>query len=201
MNSANSTSKITDKIARDAALYEETALRDAEAAAALIRDGYKSKAESAVAEIAGRCEKNAERTLQRAESGAERVKRNGVLAAKSAVLDETFRAAAERLINGSDAKYLDLMTAVAVKASENISAGETGIIIMNKEDAGRFGKTLAVRASKKSEARLVLSDGYADIMGGFILRCGNIDINCSIEAIVSSARTKAEAEVVDILFK
>lgn len=189
--------KITNKIARDAASFEETALREAEAGAEVIRDDYKSKADYAVAVIADKCKKNVERTISRAESSAELVKRNGVLAAKSAILDEAFHIAAERIISSDDAQYLELMTAIAVRAAEN-----EGVIIMNKDDAKKFGKKLVEKVTAAvPNSKFILSNEYANITGGFILRYGDIDVNCSIEAIVASMRPKLEAESLKILFQ
>lgn len=203
----NSTQKITDKIAQDAQSFEEVSLREAEAGAAVIRDDYKSKADYAVAVIADKSKNNAARIVERAESGAELVKRNGALAAKSAILDDVFNIAVERIISSDDAQYLELMTAIAISAAEDINAGQTdnginpcaGKIIMNKNDAIKFGKQLA-EASAKSGKNLTLSDERANIRGGFILRYGDIDVNCSIESIVASMRPKLEPQAINILF-
>lgn len=197
----NSTQKITAKIAQDAHSFEEIALREAEAGAAVIRDDYKSKADYAVAVIVNKSQNNVERIVARAESSAELVKRNGVLSAKSAILDDVFNIAIERIITSDDNQYIDLMVAVAIRAAEEMNTVESknGTIIMNKNDAAKFGKRLVEQLSRKN--KFTLSNEHANIRGGFILRCGDIDVNCSIESIVASIRPSLEPQVINTLFK
>lgn len=201
----NSTQKITDKIAQDAKSFEEIALREAEAGAGVIRDDYKSKADYAVAVIADKSQKNAERAIARAESSAGLIKRNGVLAAKSAIIDDVFNIAVERIIGSDDVQYLKLMVAAAIRAAGEVNAAESknGVIIMNKNDAPKFGKQLAEQLSHSgnASAKFTPAKEYANIRGGFILRCGDIDVNCSIESIVASMRSALEPEAINILFK
>lgn len=201
--------KIIDKIMQEAVLYEDTALREAESAADLILEEYKSKAETAVDAIIEKSKRNTELIIQRAESGAELIRRNKILAMKSEILDEVFNTAVEKIINGGENDYLEFMVSVAVKAIKeaSVSGNRSGIdiiIIMNKKDMQKCGIKLIERVSEKldkPDLKLLLSDGFAEIKGGLIIRYGNIDVNCSVETIVGSMRPGLEAETLKILFE
>jgi vacuolar-type H+-ATPase subunit E/Vma4 len=47
---------------------------------------------------------------------------------------------------------------------------------------------------------LKLGEGFLNSSGGFILRYGDLEINCTLEIIVKHARPNMEAEVAKILF-
>ena len=118
---------------------------------------------------------------------------------KASVLDEVFNSAVEKIINGGN--YLEFIVAVAVEAVKGVNSG---IVIMNKPDAEKYGKILVGRVVEKlgkPDLKLILAEEFANIKGGLILRCGNIDVNCSVEAIVASVRPGLEAEAIGILFE
>jgi len=81
-------------------------------------------------------------------------------------------------------------------------------VLMNKKDKDTHGKAIiegARRAivgklSTQTLDKIVLSDKNANIEGGFIIKCGDVELNCSIRTLVEGIRPKLEAQVATVLF-
>ena len=52
-----------------------------------------------------------------------------------------------------------------------------------------------------SEAKLTLADETKEMLGGFILRQGNVEMNCTVDIILELIRGEAAAEVAKVLFE
>jgi vacuolar-type H+-ATPase subunit E/Vma4 len=123
-----------------------------------------------------------------------------------------------------DEKYTELMAGllaaamleqVAAEAScadfssdEEISLPDRYEVLMNKRDRARVEKTLLPLVCKKLKGRvapektaaLVIAPQTVAIDGGLILRCGDIEINCSLSLIFAQLRDELEGEVSQALF-
>ena len=215
----NSSEKITGRIIAVAQSEADEILRAAQKEADAITKEYEKKA----AEIAANEE--SERTLD-AESirshtvaSAQKTKRNLLLEAKNAKIDEAFEKARLKLIRLPDKDYEKMLSVMLVSTvkkqieSEKLSLvqdtdGEFVIcreysVILSDTDKKRVSPDMIKDASKLTLAEgkeLTLSNESADIDGGFILRCGDIEINCSIGLILSQMRDTLEGDVYRILF-
>ena len=73
-----------------------------------------------------------------------------------------------------------------------------------KKRAASSVKTAKALLKKMSpelgETEIAISESVADIKGGTILRYGDIETNCSVEAVISAARGTMEPRVAEILF-
>ena len=80
-------------------------------------------------------------------------------------------------------------------------AMETGDeILLLCKDEKVITKNWLETFNKKHKAKLVISDENISTRGGFILRKGRVDTNCSWEMLLDSLRIELEAEVVKRLF-
>ena len=71
------------------------------------------------------------------------------------------------------------------KLLENNAEDEAGTIYFNEKDSSRIPESFK---KKLSDKKLTLSDECVDIDGGFIIKYGKIDINCSISGIFEDKR-------------
>ena len=215
----NSSEKITGRIIAVAQSEADEILLAAQKEADAINEEYKKKA----AEIAANAESEAEADIEsirtRTVSSAEKIRRNVLLEAKNAKINEAFEKARLKLIGLPDKDYekmLSIMLASTVKnqlASEKLSLeqdtdGEISVceeycVILSGADKNRVSANMIKDASQLASAEgkcLSISNEIANIDGGFILRCGEIEINCSIGLILSQLKDSLEGDVYRILF-
>jgi V/A-type H+-transporting ATPase subunit E len=113
-------------------------------------------------------------------------RRQAVLEARQAALSETLAAAGQALINLPDNEYFAFILKLAAARAE---PGE-GVLLFNARDRGRMPKdfqhllNLALPEGKS----LAVSDAAARIDGGFILKYGELEENCSFAAIFRDRR-------------
>ena len=121
------------------------------------------------------------------------------LAAKVALLDEVFGKVRERIKGLSDSEYENLITSLMIKAVES---GDEQVIVGAAEE--RIGHALIKQINRKLgpgyKGNLSLSGERANIGAGFILKRGKIQVNVSIEVLLTEARDKFEMELVEELF-
>ena len=162
--------------------------------------------------------------IARAKSSAATQKRNYLLQQKSDLVDSVFADTLESVKGLDDQKYTNLMigllTACFLKqieseqTSRELYGEEDAIdpdayeVVMNLRDRDRCGEAVVSGVSKKlcgkvpSEklSRLTLSKAALPIDGGFILRCGSIETNCTLSLLFAQLREELEAEVGQALF-
>ncbi len=121
------------------------------------------------------------------------------LAKKVSLLDEVFVKAREQLKSLGDDDYRSLMKALMVKC---IETGDEEVLV-GKED-GRIDHDFLKHVNRELGAgfkgNLQLSNDRANIDGGFILRRGKIQINVSLDVLITQAREALEMELTTELF-
>lgn len=215
----NSSEKITGRIIAVAQSEADEILLAAQKEADAINKEYKKKAAEIAANAESEVSADTEIIRSRTVASAQKIKRNLLLEAKNAKIDEAFEKARQKLLGLPDGDYekmLSIMLVSTVKKqieSEKLSLeqdtdGEITVcesysVILSGADKKRVSADMIKDASVLALASgktLSLSDENADIDGGFILRCGDIEINCSIGLIISQMRDTLEGDVYRILF-
>ena len=215
----NSSEKITGRIIAVAQSEADEILLAARNDADAITSEYKKKAAEIAANAESEVSADTEIIRSRTVASAQKIKRNLLLEAKNAKIDEAFEKARQKLLGLPDGDYekmLSIMLVSTVKKqieSEKLSLeqdtdGEITVcesysVILSGADKKRVSADMIKDASVLALASgktLSLSDENADIDGGFILRCGDIEINCSIGLILSQMRDTLEGDVYRILF-
>jgi len=128
--------------------------------------------------------------------------RKQVLSFKQELMEKTFALALERLSDLSEEKYLKLLVNSVVKASQN---GQERLIF-SMRDRGSYGKRVTIAANEALEAmgregKLTMSEETRPIRGGVILTDGLVDVNCSIEALLTVAKRELIIPVAATLFE
>ena len=127
--------------------------------------------------------------------------RKAILAEKQNAIDTAFQAAVDILVKMGDAEYRKIIRDMILP---NVQTGDEEIIL-SERDKARLGDDFAqeinhqlAQSGKKGE--LIISQDTYDIVGGFVLRRGQIELNSSFESLFKSSRGDLESEVAKILF-
>ena len=144
---------------------------------------------------------DAERRLERLNSLAALESKRHVLMTQQEMLTAAFEHAAKALLELPERDYIDFLVRQTCAAS--LSGTET--IILSPADRDRVGAEVlgAANASLSASGRtasLTLSDKTANIRGGLILSGGDIEVNCSIDALVEEYRNELSPSVASVLF-
>ena len=170
-------------------------------------------------ESAGR---EGESLIRRAKSAAEMARRDVLLETRSGLVEEAYRQAEKEIRDLPADKYAALLTGMLKAAlrrqledeqesmrlyGENIAPAAYEILL-NARDRKTYGQQLldAVNAGSFAKIGLTRQDAVklpnetADITGGLILRCGEVEINCSLRMMFDEVRRRTEGRVSGILF-
>ena len=143
---------------------------------------------------------------------------------QSELIDKAFVSARDELCNLPDDQKLELLSGLLLSAltseyeAEQSRADVYGLeedegvryyeVILNERDRARIGESLINSFKRKIvgkdlgdlPSRVSLSSQTANIGGGVVIKVGDVEINCSIESIISRLRPRLEAQVAKILF-
>ncbi len=221
----NGLDKITDRILAEAQAEADRILADAQAECDRISADYAARAEQIQSTLTEEAARDAKEYILRAKSTASTNKRNLLLQTQGELIDDVFVTALGQLHSMETEKYAEIQTGLlcaafleqieAEKYALRFSAEDETVepasyeVIMNLRDRDRLGeatigaakKRLAAKVDSAKLEKLTLSNGTAPIDGGLILRCGDVEANCSLSLIFSELREKLEAEVGRALFE
>lgn len=197
----NGIDKITQRIAGDARQEAEEILAQARTQAGEISARYQAQAEQIAQDAKVRGEAAAAERESRLVSAAEREGRQQLLSAKQEMLDRAFDLALERLCSLPENDYVDLLAKLTVSA---VTTGREQLIL-SQTDRARYGVKVATKANlllaKSGKLGLLtLSQESRGFRGGVILADGDVEINCTFEALVREARSSVSGEVAGVLF-
>ena len=216
-------SKITDKILAEARAYADEKLASADERCAEIEAEYAEKENKLRQQISEDARREAADIVQKAKSGEAMMRRNTVLEAKGALVDEAFDIAKKQLLELPDERYLELLvmllTATVKEQAEAEAASlelygeddapkaERYEVILNARDKARCGEKLIEQTVERIGtthadivSRMVLAENTANIDGGLIMRFGDMEINCSVKTLFEQIRPELEAQVSRKLF-
>ena len=217
-------SKITDKILGEAKAESAKRLADADAECARIYAEYKQKAENQAAEAEARTKSDATEIILRTRAGEQTVRKNIIFKAQGEMIDRAFVSAKDELCGLPDDQRLELVLDLMVSAlsaefeaeqsrteiygADDDCAERVYEIMLNQRDRERIGGVLIENFKRRivgkslgdMPTRVFLSDSTANIEGGLIIKVGDVEINCSVESMISRLRPALEARVAKILF-
>ncbi|MBP5158947.1 MAG: V-type ATP synthase subunit E [Lachnospiraceae bacterium] len=130
----------------------------------------------------------------RGESAAALAKRKKLLAARQEIITETLESARKSLLELPDGEYFDMLT----KMLDKYALKEPGNIVLTKKDKDRISSGFKAALESK---KLTLSDKDAKIDGGFLLEYGDIEENCSFEALFEAEKEELQDTIKDLLFE
>ena len=188
-----SSEKILAGIAEESKAQADKINSDAEKQAADIIAAAMEEAESEAEKIKAEAEKKAELIINSGKSSAELLKRDTALKCRRGLIEKALITVADTVNAYSDKDYFDFLLTLIKKERLN----GKGEVYLSVKDKARD------TASFKSELEALgftLSDTFADINGGFILKYGDIQINGELSALIHEKRDVLTDELNKALF-
>jgi len=192
--------KIIKAIEGEAKLKADQIISEAKEEAEKIIASAKEEAEKKCSEIAEKPAYEVKAILDRANSGAALIKRQTILNAKQQAINDVIEKAKLKLTGLPDKDYFDIIIKLVKKHAHN----QAGTIKFSGKDLKRlpenFDKILNEAVKEIENASLSISKESAPIDSGFILVYGDIEQNCSFEALFGYAKEELQDKVNTFLF-
>lgn len=188
-----SSEKILAGIAGEAKTEAEKITAEAEKQAAEITAAAKAEAETDAGKIRVAAEKKAELIINSGKSSAGLLKRDTALNCRRELIEKALNFVADTVNAYGDKDYFDFLLTLIKKEKLN-GKGEVYLSIKDK------ARDIAAFKSELSALDLTLSDTFADINGGFILKYGDIQINGELSALIHEKRDVLTDELNKALF-
>ncbi len=197
----NGIEKITARLMRDAQAEIDAVNAEADAQCAAIIGEYEAKAAEAYEKRMAKGKADCTSRSERMAATADMEQRKATLAFKQEMVGEVFAQAVEAIAALPKDEYVEFLAALAAEAA--ISGEEE--MIFSERDKAAVGAEVVKRANaalknKGARGTVCLSEETADIPGGFIMRSGNIEVNCSADTLVQLHRASLSSQVAEILF-
>lgn len=197
----NGIEKITARLIRDAQAEVDIIKAEADAQCAAVLAEYEAKAAEEYEKRIARGEADCAVRSERMAATADMEQRKALLAFKQEMVSEAFEKAAEAVAILPREKYIEFFASLAADAA--ISGKEKLLFSENdKADTGAeiVSAANALLAAKGKNAEMSLAEETVEVSGGFIMRSGNIEVNCTAETLVQLTRASLSSQVAEILF-
>ena len=192
----NGIEKIKARIESDTQAEIDRIIGEAQAEADSVSAGYKAQAEAEKAELTAKNEAAANAHEERLISAVQMDVRKITLSAKQDILDSAYALALDKLCSMPDNTYVNIVADLLCKAAPD----GVGEVIFSADVRERLGQKAVSLANEEISGKLVLSDETRSIKGGFILKNGNIEVNCAFETLVRLQKSETAGKVAKILF-
>lgn len=190
--------KIVERIAKDSAANCDEIIAQAQKEAATIKEAAEKTVNDNMAAVIEKTSKDCKVILDTAESGSELEGKKEILKAQVEIINETIDAAAKKLADMPENEYFEAIYALVKKYAR----GTEGEMLLSQKDLGRLPGDFAQKINEglPASASIKVSDKAADILQGFILVYGGIEINCTFNALIEDARDDIKDELYKIIF-
>ena len=188
--------KITQLIQTEAQSEIDSVLANARQEADTVASRYQVRAEAEAAELAAKNEKAAAEREERLVSAAQMEARKVLLSAKQEMVEKAYIRALEKLCSMPQEQYVDVLADLLLQASTT----GTEEVVFSQKDREHAGKAAVEKANKASGKKLTLSQETLPIQGGFILRSGNVEVNCTFDTLVRLQKAETAGAVAKKLF-
>ena len=190
--------KIVAAIREEAQAEAKSMIDQAKAEAARVLSEEKSKSDALCAEIGASARQRAADIERASVSAAELQRRRRLLEAKQEILGDTMEQALKKLYALPKEEYFGLLIQMACACAE-LAEGE---LLLCDRDLLRCPEDFTKRLGQAlpNGAKLSVSQETRPIDGGFILKYGEIEHNCSFGAVFDARREELTDKVRSILF-
>ena len=166
---------------------------EAKTEAAEITAAAKAESETEAEKIKADAEKKAELIISSGKSSAELLKRDSALNCRRELIEKALITVADTVNAYGDKDYFNFLLTLIKKEKLN-GKGEVYLSVKDKV------RDIAAFKSELSALNLTLSDTFANINGGFILKYGDIQINGELSALIHEKRDMLTDELNKALF-
>lgn len=190
----NGLEKINDHIRRDGQAEVDAILAEAGKRIEVAQAGYEAQVRQLTADAAAKRKQMVAERLERLAGSADMERRQMLLGAKQACIDEAFDRAAKALRELPRDEYVALLARTAVAAGTGCEE-----IVLSAADRENIGQAV-VSAANAGGAAFTLSDETRELGGGLVLKKGKVEVNCAFETQLRQLRQKMAADVARALF-
>jgi len=164
---------------------------EAVAEAKKIMKDSEEQTEKELAALKREVDDKADSILDKAKSSAALESRQALLKAKVEMIDDVITKAKNKLHNIDEPSYFGMLKLLAERNAEPYD----GIMFLSQRDLDRMPADFEASLSKISVSRVP-----CDIEDGFILKYGDVEINCTFEALVNSRKDELKSVASELLF-
>lgn len=188
--------KIIEQITQDSAVKCKGLLKEANAQATTIKADAAAASKKDSEQVITKATKQAHQIVEMAESGSAMEQKNALLNAKVAILDEAVAYAKTKLANAGENEYFDLV----LKLVKAYAQDAEGMMYFSSKDLSRLPSDFSGKVDALTGGRLRISSEPKNIDGGFILAYGDIEINCSFDALIAEKIDEIKDTLNQIIF-
>ncbi len=190
--------KIIAEIKDEAAVEAEKAIESATNEAKKIVEAAKAESAQVVSRIETAASSDVSDMEKNREGAIALQRRQHILATKQELLAETLQKARDSLYDLPQDAYFDLIVRL-VAVTAHTGQGE---LMLSEADKKRLPKDFEkkVKAAVAKDVQLTVSDATRPIDGGFVLKYGDVEENCSFAAIFDTRADEFADLIRDTLF-
>lgn len=185
--------KILEHISSEAANHANKIIENAKAEADRILEREKEEAVRLETQIRKQSELDVAAATKRIQSAADLKEKRMILEAKQKEIDSVIADARATLASLDEDAYFATLS----KMLDKYATDREGTICFSAKDAARLPRDF-VKKAKAHE--LTVSEQTVAIDGGFVLIYGDIEENCSFEALINAAKEDLQDKIGQILF-
>lgn len=188
--------KITASILEQAKANEEAILSYADSKAEKVLKEAETKAQAEYDGIVGKANEIAQKNIEVAESENDALRSRELLSAKVEAVYEVIDILKKEVLALPEPEYFAFMEHLVIR----YATAPGGVVHFSARDLARLPKNFISDVNGKLEYKVTLSDTPAEIENGFILDFGDIEENCSIDALLLSMQDALKENIVQSLF-
>ncbi len=189
----NGLDKIISGIALEAEEDAEKIKAEARAKAERIISRAREREAEILSDAEAKAAEESRSIAMRAEAAARAEEKRAVLREKQSIITEVLDNAVRNVLDYNPERYFNLMIRLLEKYAED----KPGEIIMS--DAAKTWITPEFYGAIAKKG-LKISDKFGDFQGGFILRYGEIEENCTLDALLESEHDRLHDIISRFLF-
>lgn len=193
--------KIVKDIEDESLVKAAKIIEEAKARAEEIMAKAKAEGEQKCAEIEERSKNEVQSFLNRSKSSAKLQEKKLILNAKQVIISEVLEKAKKSLTELPDNEYFEYI----LKMISKYALVQAGSLLFSSKDLKRlpegFEESVREALKEKAGASLTILTETRNVDGGFILIYGDIEINCSFDALFLAAKENLQDKVCEILFE
>jgi len=193
--------KIIRRIESDTQLEIDAVDAETKAKCDEIAAMYAEKANEQYLQALEEGKKKCEARSARIQSTADMEAKKSILAFKQEMVSKAFDLSQQKLAELKGEKYINFLVAQAASAARY----GTEELVFNSKDKAEYGAAVvkganAALAAKGISGALTLADESRDILGGLIVKQGDIETNCTTASLMQLYRNELASQVAEMLF-
>lgn len=190
--------KIIEKINADCERECERVANDAQNRAREIGASAAAECEAITRDALTSAQQNAEETVKRGESAAQQLERQTLLRYRIDAINAVLARAVEELKGMESSEYFIALETLAVNHAQQGKA----TMYMNEKSLAAMPENFPARlaSSLPQGCEISVSAQPRAIDSGFVLVYGDIDINCTFDALANEKRDELKEKICSIIF-